>query len=169
MAYITNTHEFKFHPLCKPLKLTHMMFADDLLLFSKGDSYSMMTVLRTFATFSKASGLNLSKGKSNAYFNGVPDSLKAEIMQVSGLVEGTLPFRYLGVPIKTTRLTAHDCKPHIDKGYNREFIAIVGEWLRLDIPADGLLDWRVSRGGTRDDKEIINVVLNACIYKIWQQ
>ncbi|XP_074313973.1 uncharacterized protein LOC141649176 [Silene latifolia] len=89
MAYITNTHEFKFYPLCKPLKLTHMMFADDLLLFCKGDSYSMMTVLRTFAIFSKASGLNLSKGKSNAYFNRVPDSLKAEIMQVSGLVEGT--------------------------------------------------------------------------------
>ncbi|XP_074291779.1 uncharacterized protein LOC141618579 [Silene latifolia] len=66
---------------------------DDLLLFSKGDSYSMMTVLRPFATFSKAYGLNLSKGKSNAYFNGVPDSLKAEIMQVSGLVEGALPFR----------------------------------------------------------------------------
>ncbi|XP_074266000.1 uncharacterized protein LOC141588456 [Silene latifolia] len=38
--------------------------------FCKGDSPSIMIILRTFATFSKASGLNISTGKSNAYFNG---------------------------------------------------------------------------------------------------
>ncbi|XP_074291613.1 uncharacterized protein LOC141618418 [Silene latifolia] len=41
-----------------------------------GDAHSMMTILRTFSTFSKASGLNMSKGKYNAYFNGVTEGLK---------------------------------------------------------------------------------------------
>ncbi|XP_074271311.1 uncharacterized protein LOC141595244 [Silene latifolia] len=35
------------------------------------------------------------------------------------MVEGRLPFRYLGVPIKTTRLSATDCKPTIDKVVDR--------------------------------------------------
>ncbi|XP_074297994.1 uncharacterized protein LOC141628795 [Silene latifolia] len=66
-----------------------------------------------------SSGLKMSKGKSNVYFNGVPAGLKNQILQVSGLIEGKLPFRYLGVPIKTTRLTSKDCKPLIDKIVNR--------------------------------------------------
>ncbi|XP_074293517.1 uncharacterized protein LOC141620582 [Silene latifolia] len=78
-----------------------------------------MTILRTFSTFSKSSGLNMSKEKSNAYFNGVNEDLRKDIPQVSGLVQGNLPFRYLGVPIKTTRLTTHDCSPLIDKLLNR--------------------------------------------------
>ncbi|XP_074262990.1 uncharacterized protein LOC141585836 [Silene latifolia] len=88
---------------------------DDLLLFCKRDAQSLMTMLRTFSTFSLSSGLKISKGKSNAYFNGVKSDLKADIFQVSGFVEGQLPFKYLGVPIKTTRLTAQDCKPLIKK------------------------------------------------------
>ncbi|XP_074313746.1 uncharacterized protein LOC141648938 [Silene latifolia] len=61
----------------------------------------------------------MSKGKSNAYFNGVPDSIKKEIICISWMVEGSLPFRYLGVLIKTTRLSAQDCKPIIDKVVDR--------------------------------------------------
>ncbi|XP_074297453.1 uncharacterized protein LOC141628180 [Silene latifolia] len=56
-----------------------------------------------------------------------------------------------------------------DCRYSREVITLVGEWLRMDIPAVGLLAWRLTRGGTRDDKGIINAVINACIYNIWQQ
>ncbi|XP_074290994.1 uncharacterized protein LOC141617730 [Silene latifolia] len=78
-----------------------------------------MTILRSFATFSKASGLNMSKGKFNAYFNGVKADLKHDILRISGMVEGLLPFKYLGVPIKTIRLNAKDCKPLIDKVVQR--------------------------------------------------
>ncbi|XP_074271593.1 uncharacterized protein LOC141595528 [Silene latifolia] len=115
LAHTTDNADFGYHSLCKPMKLTHLMFADDLLLFCKGDVPSIITILRTFATFSKSSGLNMIKGKSNAYFNGIKDSLKREILQISGMVEGAMPFKYLGVPIKTTRLNAKDYKPLIDK------------------------------------------------------
>ncbi|XP_074313926.1 uncharacterized protein LOC141649128 [Silene latifolia] len=115
LAFTTETMSFHYHPLCKPLRLTHLMFADDLLLFCKGDVQSIMVLLRTYSTFSIASGLKMSKGKSNVYFNGVREDIKHDILQVSGCVEGNLPFRYLGVPIKTTRLTAPDCAPIIEK------------------------------------------------------
>ncbi|XP_074288607.1 uncharacterized protein LOC141613762 [Silene latifolia] len=61
----------------------------------------------------------MSKGKSNVYFNGVPPEVRAEIVQVSGCIEGTLPFKYLGVPIKPSKLTIKDCQPLIDKVLQR--------------------------------------------------
>ncbi|XP_074305967.1 uncharacterized protein LOC141641195 [Silene latifolia] len=43
---------------------------------------SMMTLLKTFSSFSRASGLKMSKGKSNAYFNGVAEGLKNDILKM---------------------------------------------------------------------------------------
>ncbi|XP_074267046.1 uncharacterized protein LOC141590348 [Silene latifolia] len=106
---------FHFHPLCKPMRLTHLMFADDLLLFCKGDARSIMVLLRAYESFSRASGLMMNPQKSCAYFNGVPAGLKKEIMSVSGIKEGSLPFKYLGVPITTGRLKKCDCGVLIDK------------------------------------------------------
>ncbi|XP_074266335.1 uncharacterized protein LOC141588810 [Silene latifolia] len=94
---------FHFHPLCKPMRLTHLMFADDLLLFCKGDAQSIMVLLRAYESFSRASGLKMNPQKSCAYFNGVPPGLKKEILSVSGIKEGSLPFKYLGVPITAVK------------------------------------------------------------------
>ncbi|XP_074288659.1 uncharacterized protein LOC141613813 [Silene latifolia] len=81
----------------------------------RGDAESMMLLLRSFSTFSKATGLKVGASKSNAYFCGVPDQLKQEILSVSGFSEGELPFRYLGMPIQTTRLQKRDCECLVEK------------------------------------------------------
>ncbi|XP_074305698.1 uncharacterized protein LOC141640919 [Silene latifolia] len=86
LTYVKDTMKFKYHPLCAPLKLSHLIFADDLLLFSRGDVGSIMVLLRAFTTFSKASGLLMSPSKTSAYFNGVDAGVKQDILQVSGLV-----------------------------------------------------------------------------------
>lgn len=54
---------FKYHPSCKKNKITHLLFADDLLLFSFGDVPSMHALVESFYKFSKASELvaNLDK------------------------------------------------------------------------------------------------------------
>ncbi|XP_074265530.1 uncharacterized protein LOC141587968 [Silene latifolia] len=115
LDHVTTTMSFKFHPLCGRLQLSHLLFADDLLLFSKGDTHSIMILLRAFATFSIATGLQMNSMKSNIYFNGVHHSVKADIIEVSGFVEGTLPFKYLGVPIVSGRLSTNHCAVLIDK------------------------------------------------------
>ncbi|KAL0329051.1 UNVERIFIED_CONTAM: hypothetical protein Sradi_4891800 [Sesamum radiatum] len=33
----TSNFDFNFHPKCEKLKITHLLFADDLMLFSRGD------------------------------------------------------------------------------------------------------------------------------------
>ncbi|XP_074300203.1 uncharacterized protein LOC141631432 [Silene latifolia] len=67
------------------------------------------------ATFSAASGLKVNAAKSEVVFNGVAVTLKADIIQVSGFQEGTLPFKYLGIPIQPGRLLRRDCQVLIDK------------------------------------------------------
>ncbi|XP_074289139.1 uncharacterized protein LOC141614280 [Silene latifolia] len=71
----------------------------------KGDVGSIMVLLRAFATFSRASGLHLSPPKTNAYFNRVTVGVKEDILLATGVQEGHLPFKYLGVHITTGRLT----------------------------------------------------------------
>ncbi|KAL9236062.1 hypothetical protein vseg_010770 [Gypsophila vaccaria] len=119
LKFTTTTMPFQYHPLCKAMKLSSLMFVDDLLLFSKEDVKSMMVLIRTFATFSQASCLTMSRGKSSVYFNGVPNVIKQEIIQVSGCSEGYMPFKDLGVPIKPAKLNLKDCQPILDKVYHR--------------------------------------------------
>ncbi|XP_074300637.1 uncharacterized protein LOC141631929 [Silene latifolia] len=84
LTVVGQQSDFKFHPLCSHLKLNHLLFADDLLLFAKGNASSIMWILRAFATFSAASGLQLNKDKSEIYFNGVQHNTQQDILQVSG-------------------------------------------------------------------------------------
>ncbi|XP_074314016.1 uncharacterized protein LOC141649221 [Silene latifolia] len=67
------------------------------------------------ATFSAAYGLKVNAAKSEVVFNGVAANLKADIIHVSGFQEGTLPFKYLGIPIQPGRLLRRDCQILTDK------------------------------------------------------
>ncbi|XP_074299812.1 uncharacterized protein LOC141630982 [Silene latifolia] len=115
MAYTTEHMNFKYHPLYGQLKLSHLMFADDLLLLSKGDVSSIMVLLRSFATFSVASGLQMNNTKTCAYFNRVLGWVKKDILQIYGVIESQLPFRYLGVPITCGRMSKGDCNILVEK------------------------------------------------------
>ncbi|XP_074299556.1 uncharacterized protein LOC141630683 [Silene latifolia] len=115
LRYAASKYDFHFHPMYKNQRLAYLMFADDVLLFSKGDTTSMMLLLQSFSTFSKASDLKISPAKSNAYFRGVPDHIKTDILKISGFTEGALPFKYLGMPIQTIRLKISDCACLIEK------------------------------------------------------
>lgn len=115
LGVVCQREDFKYHSSCGPLKFTHLMFADDLILFCKGNLSSILTLLRGFATFSAASGLTMNSTKSEIYFNGVKEEVISEVEGESGFRRGNLPFRYLGVPISHKRLTKQDCKCLIEK------------------------------------------------------
>ncbi|XP_074299889.1 uncharacterized protein LOC141631068 [Silene latifolia] len=119
LNFTTEVLPFKHHSLCRRLKLSHLMFADDLVMFSRGDSQSVMLLLRSFASFSRASGLEMNNAKSSIYFNEVHGSLKQQLIASSGCVEGQIPFRYLGVPIAAGRLGKKECKILVEKIIDR--------------------------------------------------
>ncbi|XP_074298083.1 uncharacterized protein LOC141628895 [Silene latifolia] len=80
-----NGEYFGHHPLCKRINLTHLCFADDLIMFCKDERASIDLLLKAFNYFSEATGLVMNSGKSNFYANGVLDSLIREIEQATGM------------------------------------------------------------------------------------
>ncbi|CAH9093867.1 unnamed protein product [Cuscuta europaea] len=111
-----HTHpDYRFHPRCAGLGITHLSFADDLLFFSKGTKKSVAAILNTFEKFSQSSGLEANLDKSEIYFGGLSEVKKRDITEAVQLKEGKLPFRYLGVPLNSKRLSILQYQPLLDK------------------------------------------------------
>ncbi|XP_074297297.1 uncharacterized protein LOC141628002 [Silene latifolia] len=83
IGYATDHWPFQYNPSCKGIKLNHLMFVDDLLMFCKGNAQSIMLLTRAFSSFSKASGLTMNNTKSEVYYNGVSLELKNDIHQAT--------------------------------------------------------------------------------------
>lgn len=61
--------------------------------------------------FTDASGLRVNQLKSCIYFGGVHEDIKHDILRVSRMTEGQLPFKYLGVPLSSQKLSVMQCQP----------------------------------------------------------
>lgn len=92
-----------------------MMFADDLLLFSRADVPSVTSLFIAFSKFSKDSGLQANLHKSEVYVAGVTCDVVEYILEVLGIPKGIFSVKYLGVPLTTRKLSYIECKPLIEK------------------------------------------------------
>ena len=106
---------FNYNPRCEKLSITHLMFADDLLLFARADMSSVDLMLKAFKEFSAASGLVANLDKSNVYFAGINDDEKDRLQHILHIPVGSFPFKYLGVPLQARKLFYSECKPLIEK------------------------------------------------------
>nr|GFB74026.1 hypothetical protein [Tanacetum cinerariifolium] len=106
---------FKYHWRCERLKLTHLSFADDLMVFAKADVHSVLILSKALKEFSGVSGLVPNLSKSLVFFGNVYESLKFEILHVLPFAVGCLPVRYLGLPLCSSRLSKAHCSSLIDK------------------------------------------------------
>lgn len=64
LTMIGSHKDFKFHPRCKKLKLNHHSFANDLMLFCKGDLLSAHLLCNELESFAETSGLCANLAKS---------------------------------------------------------------------------------------------------------
>ncbi|XP_016481993.1 uncharacterized protein LOC107802928 [Nicotiana tabacum] len=81
----------------------------------EGDLESMQRLHHYFWTFSSASRLHANLSKSAVYCGGIDPRQKAAIIQALGYTEGQLPFKYLGVPLDTKKLSILQWPPLITK------------------------------------------------------
>lgn len=102
---LKENRDFNYHPRCRKMGLLHLCFADDLLLFTRVDVISVQFLLKVLDKFAASSGLKANRLKSCIYFGRVPSDIKTEILRISGMVEGHLPFKYLGVPLSPQNLS----------------------------------------------------------------
>lgn len=70
MKLLCRVPDFKFYPKCKRLSLVQLEFANDLLLFSRGDLTFVTYLFTCFTKFSQASVLSANTEKSSIYFRG---------------------------------------------------------------------------------------------------
>ena len=115
MRDLHHNADFNFHPKCGGLKITHLAFADDLVLFSRGDPISVSLLMEKLNHFGECSGLSINISKSSFHSAGINDIDLQNIKDITGFTQGCFPFRYLGIPVADSRLTIAQYSPLIDK------------------------------------------------------
>lgn len=96
IAYLAKHEGFAYHTRSKGMKLNHLCFGDDVLIFCKGEFHAVLLMLRGFENFSKASGLTVNVSKSNVYCANMNVLEIANLCELTGYQRGALPFIYLG-------------------------------------------------------------------------
>lgn len=112
---LSRVPNFNFHPKCEKMKIINLRFADDILMFVRGDLESIKLLMDKVRDFSTSTGLKISVPKSKIYFGGVDDNTINQIQQETGFAVGNMPFRYLGVPLASKKLTVSQCQALIEK------------------------------------------------------
>lgn len=108
-------NKFGLHPKCKEVVLTHLSFADDMVIFTDGEASSLRGIISTLKEFQRESGLAINLSKSALYMGGKTTSdLKNKASQLS-LPLDTLPIRYLGLPLTTKSMTRAEYEPLVDR------------------------------------------------------
>lgn len=102
--------KFGYHLKCAKTKMTHLCFADDLLIFIDGSLESVQAVLQVLKEFELRSGLAMSMHKTSFFASGLSVEETGAIQFSTGMPLGSLPIRYLGVPLVTKKLSLLNCE-----------------------------------------------------------
>ena len=63
--------DFNHHAKCERLSITNLAFADDVLLFARGDCGSIKLIMDSLDLFAKSTGLTMNPRKCKVFFGGV--------------------------------------------------------------------------------------------------
>lgn len=107
--------DFRLHPLCTSPKLTHLLFADDLLVFSDGSRVSTSGIKAVMRKFKDWSGLDTNEAKLEIFYGGYSDIQVSVLSDLSGFRCGEFPTRYLGLPLSPKRISAATLQPFVDR------------------------------------------------------
>ncbi|KAL0389455.1 UNVERIFIED_CONTAM: hypothetical protein Scaly_0302600 [Sesamum calycinum] len=129
--------DFNFHPKCEKLKITHLLFADDLMLFSRGDLPSIHMLMECLQEFRDVSGLAVNTAKSNIFTADIQDDILDEVLAMTEFARGHIPVRYLGIPLAAQRLSVTDYSPLVD-----QIAGCIRKWTAKSLSFAGRLELR---------------------------
>lgn len=166
-----DARQFGYHPRCKNLGLTHLSFADDIMVLSDGKVRSVEGIVSVFDEFARCSGLKISMEKSTLYLAGIPNTSIQQLATRFPFEVGKLPVRYLGLPLVTKRLSRADCMPLVEQlrkrieSWSSPFLSFAG---RLNLIASVL--WSVCNfwlAAYRLPNECIQDIEKMCSAFLW--
>ncbi|KAL6640643.1 hypothetical protein ACP70R_021766 [Stipagrostis hirtigluma subsp. patula] len=88
--------------------LTHLQYADDTVLFLENDDISIRNVKWILYCFEMLSGLKINYQKSEIFVFGVEIEEQVRIAEIFNCNIGTLPMKYLGIPVTDGNLRVID-------------------------------------------------------------
>ncbi|KAL9687628.1 hypothetical protein QQ045_032033 [Rhodiola kirilowii] len=113
--------------------IQHLLYADDLLIFSSGMKISISKLLGLIEAFCNLSGQQLSHAKSSIFFSKhINHDRKVELLRLTQFREGTFPTLYLGVPLFPGRAHVSYFQHLEDKikgkisGWAKQFLSFTG-------------------------------------------
>ncbi|GMJ00001.1 hypothetical protein HRI_003669300 [Hibiscus trionum] len=117
-----------------PLYLSHLQFADDLIILCGASIGEIRNVKRTLRVFEIASGLHLNLSKSHLFGININSVLIENWASSIGCSAGNLPTMYLGLPLGNNRNSTALWDPVVSK-----FDASLANWKANNLSISGRL------------------------------
>lgn len=142
-----------YHPKCKQIQLTHLCFADDLMVFVDGKRSSIEGIVRIFDQFAMRSGLKISLEKSTLYLAGVSPHVREDITSRFPFDLGQLPVGYLGLPLLTKQMSLEVYMPLVERirlklsSWMTRFLSDTGRLQLLNSVVAGIINFWITAYG----------------------
>ncbi|XP_019237878.1 PREDICTED: uncharacterized protein LOC109218017 [Nicotiana attenuata] len=94
-GYFEGKRDLRFHHMCKKLKLTHLIFTDDLMIFCKDQLSSFKKVMEAHSATTR---LIANLEKSSLFMAGVDAATSTSLLEYTGFSLAEYPIKYLGLP-----------------------------------------------------------------------
>lgn len=103
-----------FHPKTSGISLSHLMFADDVMIFFDGTEASLHGINEALDDFASWSGLRMNREKTNLFHAGL-SPLDSVAIARHGFPVASLPIRYLGLPLMHRKLRISEYDPLLNQ------------------------------------------------------
>ena len=103
-----------YHPRTENVKISHLMFADDVMIFFDGSSNSLHGIAECLDDFASWSGLSMNTTKTELFTAGL-DQRESSSLVDYGFPSGAFPIRYLGLPLMSRKLKISEYSPLVNK------------------------------------------------------
>jgi len=94
---------------------SHVLYADDIMLFCKGNISGIHALRDLFLRYVECSGQFINPAKSTIFSGSISQSRLNQLVNLLGFNAGSLPFTYLGVPIFKGKPNSIFLQPLVDK------------------------------------------------------
>lgn len=100
----------EYHPRTFELHISHLMFADDVMVFFNGNISSLHGISECLEDFASWFGLRMNLDKTELFYACLNHSESRAITSYRFPI-GSLPIRYLGLPLMSTKLKISEYEP----------------------------------------------------------